>query len=66
MATKHYRIHFVASFDQIVIARDGTHAREVAELLQTLLQTTLALELTNQGSDTRCRWNHIEPVADAD
>jgi hypothetical protein len=62
MATKRYRIHFVASFDQIVIARDGTHAREVAELLQT----TLALELTNQGSDTRCRWNHIEPVADAD
>jgi hypothetical protein len=58
MATKRYRIHFVASFDQIVIARDDAHAREVAELLQT----TLALELTNQGSDTRCAWNTIEPV----
>jgi hypothetical protein len=60
MATRRYRIHFVASFDQMIEAPDDVAARGLADLLQT----TLALELTNHGSDTRCAWNTIDRLGD--
>lgn len=62
MATRRYRIHFICSFDQVVLAADKFAAQKIAIELEATPTTAIHV-----ADDVRCRWNTIELVeCDAD
>lgn len=60
MATRRYRIHFVASFDVTITAGCDLQAKTLADEMEALPWGSFAAAA--DAHDVRCAWNTIEPL----